>query len=89
VSNETKHAGHVGERVELGRYTVSSGERVISGQRVNGVVRLTDNPAGDGRAFLIERELQQDPYAALQALVSDYLTQATTHDQIPMLWTPA
>jgi hypothetical protein len=32
----------VGERTELGRYTVSSGERVIYGQRINGMVRITD-----------------------------------------------
>jgi hypothetical protein len=48
-------------------------------------VRVTDNPAnGHGRAFLIERELQQDGNAALQALVADYLEQAATHDEIPM-----
>jgi hypothetical protein len=42
-----------GARVELARYTVSAGERVIYGQRVNGVVRITDCPAGPtGRAYL-------------------------------------
>jgi len=30
----------VGDRVELARYTVASGERVLYGQRVNGVVRF-------------------------------------------------
>jgi hypothetical protein len=30
----------VGARVELGRYTVASGERVLYGQRVDGVVRF-------------------------------------------------
>ena len=30
----------VGERVELARYRVSSGERVLYGQRVAGVVRF-------------------------------------------------
>ena len=34
-------ANRVGERVELGRYTVTSaGQRVLYGQRVNGVVRF-------------------------------------------------
>jgi hypothetical protein len=48
-------------------------------------VRLTDNPAnGHGRAFLIERELEQDGNAALQALIADYLEQAATHERIPM-----
>jgi hypothetical protein len=80
-----QHPDRVGEHVELGRYAISSGERVIYGQRVNGVVSVTDNPAnGHGRAFLIERELQQDGNAALQALVADYLAQAATHDEIPM-----
>ena len=47
-----------GERVELGRYTVAGGERVVYGQRVLGVVRLVDHPAdGHGRRYVIEREL--------------------------------
>ena len=46
---ETRRAGQTNERVELARYTVSAGERVIHGQRVLGVVRLVDEPAsGDG-----------------------------------------
>jgi hypothetical protein len=78
----------VGERVELARYTVASGERVLYGQRVDGVVRVTDHPATDGgRCYLVERELEQEgpgAYAALQALVADYLDQARRLDQIPM-----
>jgi hypothetical protein len=46
------------ERVELARYTIAAGERVIYGQRALGVVRLVDVPAfGRGRRYLIEREL--------------------------------
>ena len=30
----------VGDRVELARYTVSAGERILYGQRVDGVVRF-------------------------------------------------
>jgi hypothetical protein len=38
---ETRPSGHqVGERVELARYTISAGERVIYGQRIDGVVRF-------------------------------------------------
>jgi hypothetical protein len=36
----TRRAGQTNEPVELARYTVSSGERVIRGQRVLGVVRF-------------------------------------------------
>jgi hypothetical protein len=80
-----QHPGRTGERVELARYTISDEDRIIYGQRVGGVVRLTDNPAsGRGRAFLIERELEQDGNAALEALIADYLEQAATHEEIPM-----
>ena len=40
-----------------------------------------------GRAYLVERELEQEgpgAYAALQALVADYLAQAAVLDQVPM-----
>ena len=75
----------VGERVELARYTVSGGERILYGQRINGVVRVTDRPAGrPGRSYLIERGLEHDGYAALKALVADYTSQAEQLDEIPM-----
>jgi hypothetical protein len=79
----------VGERVELGRYTTPDGERLICGQRVAGVVRLVDLPArGRGRAYLIERELERDGLAALQALVTDYLVQAARLGEVPMAVSP-
>ena len=78
----TRRAGQTNERVELARYTVSAGERVIHGRRVLGVVRLVDDPAsGDGRHYVIERELTS--MAELDALVADYLQQAATWDAIP------
>ena len=85
---ETRPSGHeVGERVELARYTISAGERVIYGQRIDGVVRVTDRPAsGPGRSYLVERE--QDGNSALKALVKDYLAQASAHDEVPMLRSP-
>jgi hypothetical protein len=89
VTELRRNGNPVGERVELGRYRVSSGERVIVGQRVNGVVRISDVPAaGRGRAYLIERELEQDGYAALKALVADYLAQAVRLGAVPMAVSP-
>jgi hypothetical protein len=87
---ETRPTGHqVGERVELARYRISAGERVIYGQRIDGVVRVTDRPAGGpGRSYLVERELEQDGNSALKALVRDYLAQASAHDEVPMLRSP-
>jgi len=79
---ETHRAGQTNERVELARYTVTAGERLIHGQRILGVVRLADNPAsGAGRHYIIERELVA--MAELEAIVSDYLQQAETWDAIP------
>ena len=70
------------ERVELARYSVTDGERVIYGQRVLGVVRLVDHPAdGHGRRYLIERELTV--MAELEAIVADYLQQAAAWNVIP------
>jgi len=76
----------VGARTELARYTISSGERVIYGQRISGSVRLTDRPANEvGRSYLIERELERDGRSAMEALVADYVEQAHELDAVPML----
>jgi hypothetical protein len=75
----------VGQLTELARYSVSGGERIVYGQRINGSVRITDRPAaGAGRSYLVERELEQDGYSALKALVADYTSQARELDAIPM-----
>ena len=77
--------GRTGDRVELARYTVSAGERALYGQRILGVVRVTDVPLGpDGRSYLVERELELDGHGALKALVADYLRQARLLDAVPM-----
>jgi len=74
------------EQVELARYALTRGERVLYGQRVDGVVRVTDRPArGSGRAYLVECGLERKGYWALKALIDDYTRQAGKHDQIPML----
>ena len=85
VTEIRRNGNPVGERVELGRYRVPAGERIAYGQRVDGVVRVTDVPAQrGGRAYLVERELEQDGYDALLALVADYVGQAELYGAIPM-----
>ena len=85
VTEIRRNGNPVGERVELGRYRIPAGERIVYGQRVDGVVRVTDVPAqGGGRAYLVERELEQDGYDALLALVADYVGQAELYGAIPM-----
>lgn len=73
----------VGQRRELERYTIpDAGQRILYGQRIDGHVRVTDVPArGHGRAYLVERELEQDGYQALKALVADYLLCGYPHSR--------
>lgn len=80
----------VGERTELARYTLPSGTvRIVSGQRVDGIVILIDHPAGpDGRVYLIERGLEQDGRAAMRALIDDYLLVAKRLAAIPVATSP-
>jgi hypothetical protein len=70
----------VGERVVLAHYNTSAGKRAVLGQRVNGIVRVSDRPAdGSGRAFLVERGLTSK--AELDALVLDYVDQSKRRDE--------
>lgn len=70
----------VGKRTELSRYTISTGERIVYGQRVDGIVRVTDRPAnGDGRSYLVDRGLTSK--AELDALVADYLEVSVRRDK--------
>ncbi len=89
VTETVRNGNHVGQRVELGRYTIPGQERVLYGHRINGVVRVTDVPAGGrGRAYLVERELEHDGHHALKALVADYLQQAELLADVPMAVSP-
>jgi hypothetical protein len=72
-----------GERVELGRYRTPCAERILIGQRVCGIVRVSDIPAsGRGRRYLVERELATK--AELDAPIADYLAEAAERDDCPM-----
>jgi hypothetical protein len=86
ATGNPRSSDHVGERIELGRYRTAAGvERVIYGQRVATVVRVTDVPVDrPGRAYLVERGLEEDGYAALLALVADYLETANRLGVPPM-----
>jgi len=86
VTGNPTHNSTVGERIELGRYRTAAGvERVLYGQRVATVVRVTEVPVDrPGRAYLVERGLEEDGYAALLALVADYLDTANRLGVPPM-----
>jgi len=68
-----------GSRVPLAHYATSLEQRVLIGQRVDGIVRITDEPAtGQGRSYLVESELESK--AALTALISDYIAKSQKLD---------
>ena len=73
-----RRASVVGKRTELARYTVTEGERILYGQRIDGIVRVTDRPASEGgRSYLVERGLETK--SELDALIGDYLLCRVRH----------
>ena len=81
-----RQAPKVGQRTELARYRIPAGERVLYGQRVDGIVRVTDRSPPGGRAYLVERGLETKP--ELDALIKDYLQQAAKLNEIPVAQCP-
>jgi hypothetical protein len=66
---------------------IAKGERILCGQRIDGVGRVIDRPAAEGaRAYLVERELETK--SELDALITDCLQQATKLDRPPLAVCP-
>ncbi|MGH2984573.1 MAG: hypothetical protein ACRDK5_10030 [Solirubrobacterales bacterium] len=73
----------VGRPSELGRYRIKEGERLLVGQRVDGVVQVTDRPLGrPGRTYLVEEGISSKQ--ELAALIADYKAQAERLGDCPM-----
>lgn len=82
---EHRGGGETGQGVELTRYSVTDGgQRILYRRQVDGHVRVVDRPAGGGRSYLVESELELDGADAIDAMVADYLRQARKLDAIPM-----
>jgi hypothetical protein len=73
-----------GPRVQLAVYVTDGAERrLLIGQRVDGVVRITDEPDGDyGTSYVVESHLSSK--AELDALITDYLVNAKRIGYPPM-----
>ncbi len=70
-----------GEPRVLATYQCDEGQRQLIGQRVDGVVRITDRRPG-GRAYLVEEGLTK--MSELEGLVADYLEKAERLGYAPM-----
>jgi len=75
----TRQIRHVSDRVPLSQARRSKREYLTHPQRV---VRVTDRPATTGRSYLITRHVAS--LAELNALLADYLDQASRHGDCPM-----
>jgi hypothetical protein len=77
-----------GERRELARYQLPTGARILYGQRINGRVAVSDVPDYDGgRVYLVERHVESK--AALDGLLSDYLSESRQRGEPAVLLPPA
>ena len=64
---------------------MAAGDRILYGQRIDGIVRITDRPADKGhqanRAYLVESAVESK--AELDAIVTDYLNEAARLQMVP------
>jgi hypothetical protein len=73
------------EKVELARYHLRSGERVLCAERIQGKMCVVDMPAQPGgRRYVVERNVHPDGNAGLKALLADYVAQARDCGRVPM-----
>ena len=59
VTELVRNGNRVGQRVELARYRIPAGERVLYGQRINGVVRFLRTT---GDAFVSSSSRSEDSW---------------------------
>lgn len=68
---------------ELARYSISSGERVLSGWWRSGGVEVVDRPAaGRARGYVVDRGFRC--HEQLLGFIGDYVAQAERLDACPM-----
>lgn len=69
--------------VELARYRVSSGERVLMAWSSRRGIEITDRPSeGRARGYVVDRGI--GCFEQLRAFVADYVDQAERYDECPM-----
>jgi hypothetical protein len=69
-------------RVELGRYEIAEGERILVGRRIDGEIFVYDHPVGPGRPYFVERGFESK--AELAVLLADYRRRAAELGTCPM-----
>jgi hypothetical protein len=83
ITNQQPSTPTRGQRVELARYPSDTGQRLLIGQRIDGIVHVFDEPLDtDAPSFTVETGLTAN--SELQALVADYLAKAKRLGYSPM-----
>ena len=76
------HDVSAGRERELARYATPAGARIVVGQRIAGVVCVSDRPADErrgGTVLLVQRGVASN--AELEALVADYVTESERRNE--------
>lgn len=70
---------------ELASYALGAEERVLASEPVGPEIRIVDRPrSGPGLTYLVEREPAHYEECELEALLDDYLSQASQLERVPM-----
>ena len=71
-----------GKTMVLATYQCDEGTRELVGQRVDGLVQITDRRPAGGRSYLVDQGFES--MAEVQALVEDYTAKAKRLGYAPM-----
>jgi len=82
MSTTTEAPNATSKPMVLATYQCDEGTRQLVGQRVDGIPRITDRPAGPGRRYLVEDNITT--MSELQAILDDYLAKAKRIGYAPM-----
>ena len=83
TTSNSSNSPAIGQPVELGRYQTPTGERVLVGRRIDGVVHVFDcQQGGRGRRYFVEAGFRS--LAELAVLLADYRRQAARLGACPM-----
>jgi hypothetical protein len=77
---------NTGPRVTLATYTTETGEeRTLIGQRIDGIPRVTDEPADEaqGETYIVEPQIEESK-SELDGIIADYIERARELGRPPL-----
>ena len=83
VTELVRNGNRVGKRVELARYTIPAGERVLHGQRINGVVRFLPGTLSSSIGVRADERGRHVSFSRIVAQREDAQTRYDRNDRTP------